>query len=193
MAGSRPCRGQGPVVSWAPGCRVAAPAREPCAVSRAYALPCRAPTQRCVAGCPSAVSWHAWPYRRHSRAPGRPCPGLVVLYCNTAQPFLLKSVTNFISLYCDTSLLIPQACLSHNCIAIQLPIHPAYCNTIFPAHCTSNKPSYCNTPLNPAIQFLPHNTNWAVALPNLHHFFFHYNYYSYLFIFFSISKSWKNH
>ena len=131
------------------------------AVSRAYPAPCRRLPLGRVMAC-MAVS------EAQGRAPGWPCPGLAVLYFNTAQPFLLKSVT-IQFLYCDTSLLSPQARLSHNCIAIQLSSHP----------------TYCNTPLNPAIQFLPHNTYWAVAhsksAPDLFlffliniFFFFHY-------------------
>ena len=137
------------------------------AVSRAYSAPCRSPRSRalrCAALLrPARSRAYPTPCRRlpldrvvacmavsqaQGRAPSRPCPGLAVLYCNTAQPFLFKSVTIQFFLYCDTSLLNPQACLSHNCIAIQLPTHPAYCNTTPNILHTS-----CNTNLPLTIQF----------------------------------------
>ena len=125
-------------------CRTPTPCRAALlrpAVSLAYPAPCRRLPLGRVVAC-MAVS------QAQGRAPGRPCPGLAVLYCNTAQPFLSKSVTIQFFLYCDTSLLSPQACLSHNCIAIQLPTHPSYCNATPNLLHTS-----CNTNLPLTIQF----------------------------------------
>ena len=100
------------------------------AVSRAYPAPCRRLPLGCVLAC-MAIS------QAQGRAPGRPCPGLAVLYCNTAQPFLFKSVT--IQFFCiatqaflalkPTSVTIV---LQYNCqptqpIAIQLP---TYCTPL---------------------------------------------------------------
>ena len=125
-----------------PPCRRAharAPARR---AAPLRALP-RSPTRlACRIVALAAVSW-ALAARQPGRIAGpvsragRPCPRLAVLYCNTAQPFLLRHVT-IQFLYCDTSLISLQACLSPNCIAIQLLDHQAYCNTIFPTHCTPN-------------------------------------------------------
>ena len=84
-------------MSQAPSCRVAAPARRPLpcatrhaarlrlAVSRAYPAPSRTPR----------LSYHGPSGRVVGPVPHAcwPCPGLAVLYCNTAQPFLLWPVT----------------------------------------------------------------------------------------------------
>ena len=118
----------GPAVSWpgqavsqAPGCRVAAPARAPCAVPSAYALPClrlprapsraprlsyRGPSGRVMgAGCAPA-----WLYRRPS-----------ALHTQPNQP--------------------PQS--RYKFCIVTLPSQSTACNTIFVLQHTSNNP--CNT------------------------------------------------
>ena len=80
----------------------------PSAVSRGP-TPCRSP--------PQAVSWEC------ARAMFTPSlPSCLA----TLQYFVLQPNSSQTKHLC------------HNCIAIQLPAHPAYYNTIFPAHCTLN-------------------------------------------------------
>ena len=195
-------------MSLALGCRVAAPARarpalyrEPCrastpcraarlpsAPSRAPRLSYRGPSGRVVGtGCAPAGRI-AGPVPRA----GWPCPGLAVLYCNTTQPFLLRSVT-IKELYCNT--ILPSSHCSSCCVTIQFLciktqslsllaslLQYSLCLAIqFPAKPTSS----CNTIARLAIQrfFFFHNIVWAVAqtvyaqkisLLFFFHFFFHF-------------------
>ena len=103
-ARGRSYRGRVPAVSW-PGTGRIVGASAPCRGVCACACSCA----RCAPhAMPSAsASYRRRPQRRivdavprasvvsqaQGRAPGRPCPGLAVLYCNTAQPFLLGPIT----------------------------------------------------------------------------------------------------
>ena len=170
-ARGRSYRGRVPVVSW-PGTGRIVGSRLPCrsprsralrcamllrpAVSRAYALPCRRLPLGRVVAC-MAVS------QAQGRAPGRPCPGLAVLYCNTAQPFLFKSVTIqfFFCIATQAFLALKPASVT---IVLQYNCQPT-------AHLLQYKPSSYNT-----IFFL-YNIIWAVAQKRFctKFFFFHYS------------------
>ena len=94
------------------------------AVSRAYPAPGRRLPLGCVVACMAVL-------QAQGRAPGRPCPGLAVLYCNTTQPFLFKLVIiQFFCIATQAFLVLKPASvtivLQYNCqptqaIAIQLP------------------------------------------------------------------------
>ena len=161
---------------------LARPYAVPRAMPRVYALPCRAPTQRpparlaCCIVALAAVSW-ALAARQPGRIAGSvsrtcwPCPGLAV-FLSTQSSLSSLGLSQYNVLYCDTSLLSLQACLSPNCIAIQLPAHPAYCNTIFPAHCTPNlQYNNCIT-----IQFQAKFTHLAIQSHSLLSCFLQYNF-----------------
>ena len=146
---------------------------------------CRAPTQRYVAGCPSAVSWPAWLYRRRKAARLAGCV-LGWLCCIATQPnlsSLSKSQYNFFVLRHKPS--HPSS----------LPQSQLYCNTI------ANPPSLLQYNLSSSLHFQqafllqytfkscntisPSQYELGSSPSKSAPFFFHYNYYSYLFIYFS--------
>ena len=153
VAGSRPYRGRGPgrVAGLAamsqfphrtprelpPVPQRPAPQRQRLLAPRAYCAPsavswppsrpCRKP-QLVVSQREAVVSWVC---ARHACAPARlaariaaPCPGLAVLYCNTAQPFALVSCHN--TLNCIAIQFSPYLYNTNHCIATQSPILLAF-------------------------------------------------------------------
>ena len=160
LAGSRSCRGQGPVVSWAPQRRVVACARAPVPRAPAPCLDSPAAMSQRASGriaSPAARRWpcrgrvwaQAWPYRGLSR--------------DTLPSLKLPSCRN--TLYCIAMQFQPN-----QTVVIQSFQHIAHlsCNTnsVLQYNPSLNQPPWLQYKLSIAIQSTSHNTIWAVALPN---------------------------
>ena len=194
-----------------PGC---APTSAPSA-PRAHAYPQR-PHARAARAC---CLWPARPARTRA-VPARllRAPRACCLSCDTGSPVSCHNTPGCIAIQpCLLQPFQPQYSLVY-CDTLSQPSLPA-CNTIFvlqykPCQAYTPKLQYnnciaiqfsCNPfhfrsqyTLNPAIQFLPHNTNWAVAnfqisAPFFFLFFFHYKYIYFFIISSRKKKSLKSY